>query len=92
MSTTSTYEYVRHILATIFRIIFALSVSLLKYETFCILERFMNTFSYSSFAVILTENRTVFLPIGTHLYRRSHPYHAPSRVGGKIYRTYTVTM
>jgi len=44
MSTSSMYEYVRHILATIFRIIFALSVLLLKYETFCILERFMNTF------------------------------------------------
>ena len=85
-------EYVRHILATIFRIIFALSVALLKYETFCILERFMNTFPYSSFAVILRENRTVLLPIGTHLHRRSHPYHAPSRVRGKIYGTYTVTV
>jgi len=47
MSTTSIYEYVRHILAIIFRIMFALSVSLLKYETFRILERFMNTFPYS---------------------------------------------
>jgi hypothetical protein len=92
MSTTSMYEYVRHILDTIFSIIFALSVSLLKYETFCILERFMNTFPYSSFAVILTENRTVLLPIGTRLHGRSHPYHAPGRVGGEIYRTYTVTM
>jgi hypothetical protein len=92
MSTTSMYGYARHILATIFRVIFALSVSLLKYETFCILERFMNTFPCSSSAVILPENRTVLLPIGTHLHRRSHPYHAPSRVEGKIYRTCAVTV
>lgn len=55
-------------------------------------ERFVYTYSNSSSAVILTGNRTVFLSIGIHLQRRSHPNHALCRVEGKIYRTCAVTV
>jgi hypothetical protein len=50
----------------------------------------MNIYSNPSSAVILTGNKTVFLSIGTHLQRRSHPNHALRRVEGKIYRTCAV--